>query len=89
VTARLDEWQEESRGLASLRDVSVIQFVRARGPVEAKAKRLEAEALQAKVNQLLAEAAHIDSIVLAAGPAVPIAHTNGARRPDMAESVAA
>jgi hypothetical protein len=89
VSPKLEDWQEQSQGLASLRDVSVVQFVRARGPVESKAKRLEAEALQEKVNQLLAEAAHIDSIVLAAGLAPATVHTNGARRPDQAEACAA
>lgn len=87
--SRLDDWKEESQMLASLRDVSVIDFVRSKGPIEVKAKRLEAEALQEKVNQLLAEAAHIEAIMLAAGT-VPVAvHTNGARRPDQAEAVAA
>lgn len=87
--SRLDDWQEESRGLASLRDVSVIEFVRSKGPIEVKAKRLEAAALQEKVNQLLAEAAHVEAIMLAAGTVPAVAHTNGARRPDQAEAVAA
>lgn len=87
--SRLDDWKEESQLLASLRDVSVIDFVRSKGPIEVKAKRLEAEALQEKVNQLLAEAAHVEAIMLAAGTVPATVHTNGARRPDMAESVAA
>lgn len=87
--SRLEDWRDESKMIASLREVSVVEFVRARGPVESRAKRIEAEALQEKVNQLLAEAAHIEAIMLAAGvPPAPV-HTNGARRPDQAEAVAA
>lgn len=87
--SRLEDWQDESRGLASLRDVSVIEFVRSKAPIEIKAKRIEAAALQEKVNQLLAEAAHIEAIQLAAGTVPSVAHTNGTRQPDQAEAVAA
>jgi hypothetical protein len=89
VSPRVEDWQEESRMIASLRDVSVIEFVRSKGPIEIKAKRAEAESLQEKVNQLLAEAAHVEAIMLAAGVTPAVVHTNGARRPDQAEACAA
>lgn len=88
MSPSLEAWQDESRALASLREVSVIDFVRSKCPIEIRAKRAEAEQLQEKVNQLLAEAAHIEAILLAAGAPPPVVHTNGSRRPDQAEAVA-
>lgn len=88
MSPTLEAWQEESRALASLRDVSVVDFVKSKGPIEIRDKRAEAEALQEKVNQLLSEAAHVEAILLAAGVVPAAIHTNGARRPDQAETVA-
>lgn len=89
MSPTLEAWQEESRALASLREVGVLDFVKSKAPIEIRSKRQEAELLQTKVNQLLSEAAHLEAILLAAGTPPVAVHTNGAHRPDQAEAVAA